>query len=109
MSLNWNWSEKMGDCVYENGAVSTLYQGNALVIAINEYPDETYQLAWFASDEAHMRNMLGLTKGYDNIVTEWGIEKIRLDTRFRSTQKLVALLAKANFPITIELYKGEAK
>ena len=106
MSLNWEWNDKMGDCTYANGAKANLYQGNALVIAVCEYEDNTYQLEWFACDENHMKNMLGLTKGYDNVFEGFGIVKIRLDVNHRNTAKLAQLIVKSNTPITIEMYKG---
>lgn len=105
MSLNWEWKKKMGECHYANGAVANLYQGNALVIAVCEYEDDTYQLAWFACDENHMKNMLGLTKGYDNDFRYFGITKLRLNVSYPNTSKLVTLIAKAKMPINIELYE----
>lgn len=105
MSLNWQWSDKMGECVYNNGYKSNLYRGNALTIAINENDkDNTYTLAWFAADEAHLKNMLGLTKGYDNVFKEFGIKTLRLNTEYKETQTIIKLLAKAKVPVTIELY-----
>ncbi len=105
MSLNWDWKNKMGECVYENGHVSNLYQGNAFVIAVNEFEDNTYNLAWFASDENHMKNMLGLSKDYNPCFHHFGIKKLRLNLKYRNTPKLVQLIARAKLVIEIELYK----
>lgn len=107
MSLNWDWKDKMGKCIYANGAQCNLYRGNALAIAICEYDDDNYQLAWFACDEAHMKNMLGLTKGHVNVFDGFGIVKIRLDLNHPGTAKLVNLLVKAKTRIPIELYNTE--
>lgn len=107
MALKWDWKDKMGEVIYENGTEADLYQGNALAIAIVEFVDETYTLAWFFSDEGHMKNMLGLTKGYDNCMKESGIKRIRLDTRYKSVPKIVSAFAKAKMEIEIELYVGE--
>lgn len=104
MALNWDWNDKMGICTYENGHTSQLYRGNAFIIAINEYEDEAYTLAWFASDANHMKNMLGLTKEYDNIFTDYGIVSFSLDTRYKETAQLIQMLAKARMKISIELY-----
>lgn len=49
MSLNWKWDDKMGECFYEDGRKDNLYQGNAFVIAIHEFENDTYQLAWCGS------------------------------------------------------------
>ena len=103
--LNWNWNDKIGDCYYENGSTATLYKGNAFVIALHEYPDNTYQMAWFACDEEHMKNMLGLSKGYDNVFESFGIKKMCLNVNHRGTAKLVSLISKSKTPITIELFK----
>lgn len=104
MALNWQWNDKMGECIYENGHKSNLYRGNAFIIATNEFEDNTYNLAWFAADETHMKNMLGLTKGYDNIFKDWGITEIKLDTSYKETAKFIQMIARSKTPIKIELY-----
>lgn len=88
------------------GQTLNLYRGNAFVIALHEKGD-CYNLAWFAADENHMKNLLGLSKDYpDNDVEHWGITNMKLDTRYKETAKLVQLLARAKMNITIELYNG---
>lgn len=104
MSLNWNWSDKIGSCTYNYGLKCNLYRGNAFVIAIHEREDHTYDLAWFAADEAHLKNLLGLNKGYDNIMQDWGIVELELNTEYKETTKIVNLMAKAKMKITIKLY-----
>ena len=103
MSLNWEWKDKMGTCTYENGVKNNLYRGNALTIAIHE-DSENYNLVWFAADENHLKNMLGLTKGYENIMKNWGITELELNTEYKETVKIVNLMAKAKMKITIKLY-----
>lgn len=103
MSLNWQWSDKMGECTHSNGLKTNLYRGNAFTIALYE-KDNTYSLSWFAADEAHMKNMLGLTKGYDNCFIDFGITEMRLNTKYKETAKLVQMLAKSRTPITVTLY-----
>lgn len=116
MSLNWNWNDKMGEVIYENYRPehpykTTIYQGNALMIWCNEFPDETYTLGSFFADAEHLRNMLGLNakKGYsdENHLNNYGIKTLRLNTRYKSVPKIVADLAKAHTNITIELYYEE--
>lgn len=104
MSLNWSWNNKVGECVYDNGHTCNLYEGNALIIAIEE-TDTTYSLGWFAADLAHMKNMLGLTKGHDNCFEDFGVAKLRFNEKARNAEKLVSLFAKAKMPITVEFYK----
>lgn len=113
MSLNWQWSDKMGEVVYENGHTAALYQGNALMIAVNEFEDDTYSLAWFAADKEHLRNMIGLNakKGYDGCLDDdgklYGIKTFRLNTRYKSVPQIVSDLAKAHVSVGIELYHEE--
>lgn len=104
MGLSWDWTDKMGTCTYDNGWESTLYRGNAFCIAINHLPDEMYNLAWFAVDEMHFKNLLGLTKGYDGCFKDFHITKLKLNTKYRETAKMVTHLAKAKAEVTIELY-----
>ena len=111
MSLNWTWHDVMGECAYTNGAKSTLYQGNAQIIAINHLPDNMYNLAWFSADKEHLRNMLGLTKSHDGVLDEnrrfFGIETIKLNTAYKSIPDIVKDFAKAKVNINIELYFEE--
>ena len=104
MAINWQWSDKMGSCVYDTGWASNLYRGNCFCIAVNEFENNTYNLAWFAADESHMKNMLGLTKGYNSCFEDFRICKLRLNTRYKESVKLVTLLAKAKASVIIELY-----
>lgn len=103
MSLNWKREDKMGTCTYEDGTKCNLYRGNAFTIAIYEN-NEYYNLAWFAADENHMKNMLGLNKGHSNIMKDWGIAELELNTEYKETIKIVNLMAKAKMKITIKLY-----
>ena len=103
MSLNWEWKDKMGTCTYENGTKCNLYRGNAFTIAIHE-DGEYYNLVWFAADETHMKNILGLNKGYENIMKKWGITELELNTEYKETAKIVNLMAKAKMKVTVKLY-----
>ena len=99
MAIRWDWKDKMGEVIYKNGTEADLYQGNAMAIAIVEFADDTYNLAWFSADEG--------TKGYDNCMKESGIKKLRLNTRYKSVPKIVSAFAKAKMEIEIELYIEE--
>ena len=128
MSLNWEWTDKMGEVIYTDDRydpnhpyVTNIYQGNALMIWCNEWatdpskpmtPDNTsYSLGNFCCDIDHLRNMLGLNakKGYspENLFNDYHIKLLRLNTRYKSVPKIVAELAKAHTNIAIELYYEE--
>lgn len=132
MSLNWQWTDKMGEIIYNPIPTSTspatpdeiglrprpyvtnIYQGNALMIWVNEsIEDKTYCLNNFCADMEHFKNMLGLNakKGYgsDNLFNEYHIKTIRLNTRYKSVPKIVEAFARAKTPVTIELYYEDAK
>ena len=82
MSLRWNWDEKVGTCEIKRawtdkgGEIKynlfsvNLYVGNACLIEIwEDEQTDTYQLTGFWADRQHMKNCLGLAKGYDSIYT----------------------------------------
>ena len=108
MALHWEWKDKMGEVIYEDGHKDNLYKGNAYMIAVYESGNE-YQLTWFASGKDHMRNMLGLTKDYkgENVVEHWGIRAIRLNTRYKDVPTIVSDFAKAKMKLNVELYYAE--
>ena len=79
--LRWDWeADKVGKCEIkrmwkdENGEEKynlfsvNLYTGNACLIEIWGDGDN-YQLVGFWADRQHMKNCLGLAKGYDSIYT----------------------------------------
>lgn len=116
MSLNWNWNDKMGEVIYEeynpdHPYKTNIYQGNALMIWCNEFPNNTYTLNNFFADLPHLKNMLGLNAkggyGTTNHLNGCGIKSIRLNTRYKSVPKILDALAKAHTNITVELYYEE--
>lgn len=126
MSLNWEWTDKMGEVIYtddqydpEHPYVCNIYQGNALMIWVNEWANDpsdptagtSYSLGNFCCDMEHFRNMLGLNfkKGYssENLFNCYHIKLLRLNTKYKSVPKIVAELAKAHTNIAIELYYEE--
>lgn len=110
MSLNWNWTDKMGTVTDKRGYKSNLYRGNAFMIAINEWTNKDgenlYSLAWFFCDEAHVKNCFGLTKGYEeNSYEDFNWTAFELNTEYKETYKFLSLLAKAKAKnLTITLY-----
>ncbi len=115
MSLNWNfntdkigtWKEthKMRDGS-EREFLYNIYSGNALAIMVaewNENGKDLYQLVNFFADKDHMKNCLGLTKGYEgNIFQDTKLE-IELYAEYRYTPFMVQQLAKANFDHPIKI------
>ena len=104
MALNWQWTDKLGEVEYLDGSTSTIYKGNAHMIAVNHLPENMYTLAWFTADREHFKNMLGLNKGYDNVFRDFGIKVIKLDISRKDTAQIAADLIKSKTPITITLY-----
>lgn len=119
MALNWNWKEKCGEAVIQQGEKDwtiSLYQGNAFLIFIYEYQENgqnMYQLYNFWADKQHMKNCLGLNRkeGYGgNMFDEAGckMKKISINKgKFRYTKDLTQALVQAFDDLTIELYSEE--
>ena len=128
MALNWRWDSKIGELTVrqiikdesgniesDNEFVKTLYEGNALLIMLNEWKDSTtgegmYSMYSFFGDEEHAKNCLGLKKGHTNIFTDGitKVTKIRLNkTKSRNWKKIVTLFAQAFDEIIIELYSED--
>ena len=126
MSLNWEWTDKMGEVIYTDDCydpnhpyATNIYQGNALMIWVNEWANDpsdptagtSYSLGNFCADIDHLRNMLGLNakKGYstENLFNGYNIKLLRLNTKYKYVPKIVAELAKAHTNIAIELYYEE--
>lgn len=129
MSLNWNWSDKVGtleamtrvydgEKLVEKPHTFNVYQGNAMLIFIDEYEQDgrkMYSLYNFFADEQHFKNCLGLNKkqGYtENHLADDGWIKLRINTKkyypargFRPTVGKMCDMLMENMPgLTIELY-----
>ena len=118
MALNWNWEDKMGEVIFADDQYhpdhpykTSIYQGNALMIWCNEFPNDTYSLSCFFADMEHLKNFLGLNakKGYgsENLLDDGRVKTIRLNTRYKSVPKILEALAKARTKVAIELYYEE--
>lgn len=119
MALQWHWNEKVGEAVFDNIYLSdptkevtiNLYEGNALLIMINEYKDketgnDMYDLFGFFSDKTHMNRCLGLVKGYDNIYASHGrLKRISFNkAKSRNYNQIIPALIKAFDDIEIKIY-----
>lgn len=72
-----------------------LYDGNALMIACSEEDEnKTYTVWCFFLDEAHAKNCLGLSKGYENIL-DYEISLTLNNSK--NAKKIAQLFAKAKF------------
>lgn len=120
MALTWQWDDKCGEATFMeevNGIMRehavTLYNGNALLIMLNEWVDggeKFYSLAGFFADKEHMRNCFGLNKkkGYtENIYCKPNskLVKVKLHkTKCRYLKDITAALVQAFDNISIEIY-----
>lgn len=107
MSLNWNWkNDKVGTWKEEIDGRTykyNLYSGNALLIQIWESDDDdTYQVRGFFCDKEHMKNCLGLKKGYENIYANHKIE-LELDSNYRHTATIAQAFCKAKWDDDVTL------
>lgn len=105
MALNWNWTDRMGSVIYDDGSCDVLYKGNAYIIAIRHNDeDNTYNLTWFAADKDHLKNMLGLTKGYDCCMNSFGIESIELNGNYKHVREIVDMIMRSKWRPHIRIY-----
>jgi len=119
MALQWYWDKKVGEAVFDNVYLSdptkeltiNLYEGNALLIMINEYKDketgkDMYDMFGFFCDKQHMNNCLGLTKGHENIYARNGrLKRISFNkAKSRNYNQIIPALIKAFDDIEIKVY-----
>lgn len=123
MAVTWNWDSKCGEMVIhqhynDKDYTINLYQGNCLLVFINEWKEDgkdKYSFWSFFDDKDHMNVCLGLKKRYDgtreNIFGSTGtIKKLRLNkTKFNKKDfvNIVSAFAQAFDNIEIEIYKEE--
>lgn len=125
MSLNWLWSEKMGELIVEQDWDDkkrefniSLYEGNAFLIMLYEYRNDEgesmYNMWNFFVDKEHAKRCLGLAKngegkkrnifvgGFDTV------KKIRLNkTKSRHFKDIVSFFSQAFDDIVIEVFSEE--
>lgn len=116
MSLNWNWSDKVGTATLENRGKEyeiSLYDGNAFLIELYEYNEDgtdMYQLQGFFADKCHAKRCFGLEKGYETYghnmydTDQYRWTKVRISKKYRYLKDLTAMLVQAFNNITIEVY-----
>lgn len=103
MSLNWNFNKPAGYIQTPEGRTVTLYTGNAQLIMLDEYPDQ-YNLVSFWADAQHMKNCLGLAKGYNNIYTDWnGSKWVFYKENCRNLYKMVEAIVRAFDAVTVQV------
>ena len=107
MALQWNFNEKVGKVYgnkYGKDYVLNLYNGNAMIIAVDEWTnedgDEEYMPAWWFDNEEHAQLMLGLRKpryggGQYNRLEDDGIKSIVLTKKCRDLRKIRKVFAEA--------------
>jgi len=118
MALQWSFKEKCGEVTMRNSEgqewALSLYEGNALLIMLHEYEQDSgsyYNLAGFFADKTHMKRCLGLEKGYEENIYNTDasrITKLRLNkAKSHYVRDIVTSFAKAFDNITIEIYKED--
>ena len=101
MALRWDWKAKAGEVEFSDGEKNNWYEGNGLIIALNEWKenDEDYwSMAWFFADKDHAKNCLGLSKGHENIFSDNPIVRISITRRFCNQWKDICVLLSKAFP-----------
>lgn len=117
MALHWDFKEKVGEAYfiadYGNGWEEykvNIYNGNALMILVYEYEEDgvqKYSLNSFFADEQHLKNCLGLAKGYEGNIFVKPYErltKLRLTKNCRKYDKIFSIFAKAFDELEMEIY-----
>ena len=90
-----------------------LYEGNAFLIAVDEWEDgdrKMYNLAWFFNSEDHAKMCLGIAKkpGAHNIFEGAQFKQLTLyRSNCRKWKKIVDMFTKAFPEIEIVIRKGE--
>ena len=108
MALRWDFKEKAGTITEKNGDVRNWYEGNALMIVLNEWEEkgsEFYSLYWSFFDKEHGKNCLGISKGHDNIFADQPIIELTINRRYCHYWKdIITMFTKAFPEIKIVLY-----
>ena len=117
MALNWSWSEKCGEALFENRGKNftvNMYEGNAYMIFIYEYEEDgkdMYNLWTFWADKGHAKRCLGLEKDFEGVKYNLyngetdKLKWIRINKKkCRHTSELIGMLVKAFDDLTIEIY-----
>lgn len=114
MSLNWDFRKMAGCVILKQGGSWNLYQGNAYLIMLREYvqdSQEVYELVSFWADAQHMKNCLGLARGTNNIyddLLEGAV--VHLNRAYCSHANQIAqALFKSVKDITIHIYNREVE
>ena len=107
MAIRWDFNHKGGTVTQEKGGTHNWYEGNALMIVLNEWKEkdsEYYSMYWFLADKEHAKNCFGLSKEHENIFSDDPITEITISREnCYQWKELVALLTKAFPNVTIEL------
>ena len=108
MAIRWQWAEKAGEITFTqhgNEFTCSWYEGNALMIVLDEHPDDTYNLVWFFADFDHAKNCLGQGKDKETSFTDMSFTHLTIHRKFfrQDWGKLAKMWAKAYPDITITI------
>ena len=112
--LNCDFSKKMGKLEYD-GKVADLIWGNCLLVAL--YRKRNDPKSWddywtpplFFNDEIHMKNCLGLKKGYDDIFEGIDLKIILYRNKWDKAElrKVINAFSQRTGTTTIEIKETE--
>ena len=116
MSVNWNWKELKGEITFKNdrGRFKVkIYNANCLGALIYEFKDketkeDKYTFFGFWSDLNHLKNILGLSKKYQdnvylNLNGNYGniVSKIKLNTYYKDWDKIAKLFTLCDIRVSL--------
>ena len=123
MSLQWRWDDTCGEATFlqefdggHREFTTNLYNGNALLIFVNEWEEEgrnMYSLYAFFANKEHAKICLGLDKKrpeFNNMFDTDGTKLVSLKLnkeKCRDYKKIVSLFKKAFPKLNIENWEAE--
>lgn len=106
MALNWQWTDQIGYYETDSGQTYTLYEGNALAIAVFEWKEtkgEFYNVVWFWTDKEHAKYMLGIGKDSERYMQTMNINCIHLKRKHRKTKEIINLILRSDWEVEIHV------
>lgn len=102
MSVNWNWKDKIGTIKRGDTELSIYAGSNCLAVLLYEWEDK-YQFYNFFNDKTHLRNCLGLSKGYTENLFKEDWDKITFTSLVREAITMGTELIKAGYNVEFKI------
>ena len=116
MSVNWNWTDKMGTVECKNDEreyTLNVYLANCLCVLVYEFEKNGksyYEYGGHFNDLTHLKACIGLSKDWEgkhnNIYKDLWV-KWKLNTFYKNTLSIAKTLTQAGF--AVELFYKEMK